>query len=138
MLRYTMKDPNIKTMVVHSQSKSAWNVIGTRLGGKYKIARVPYECCDNEDITSQNRAEAFEHASFISYSFHYSKKICENDNVEQMTKLEAIEYLVENELHTSEWKGAAMYLGCRKIITSSKTSFTKDELDEILRKVKNS
>lgn len=133
-----MKNPNIETQVVHSQSKSAWNVIGTRLGGKYKIARVPYGCCDHEGITDRNRAEAFEHANFISYCFNHSAVICRNDNMKQMTKLEALEYLVENEWNTSEWKGASMYLGCRKIIASSKTSFTKDELDEILRKVKNS
>jgi hypothetical protein len=30
--------------------------------------------------------------------------------MEQMTKIEALEYLVKNEIHTSEWKGAAMYL----------------------------
>ena len=53
-----MKNPNIETQVVHSQSKSAWNVIGTRLGGKYKIARVPYGCCDHEGITDRNREEA--------------------------------------------------------------------------------
>lgn len=28
--------------VKHSQSKTAFNVIGTTLGGKYKIARCPY------------------------------------------------------------------------------------------------
>ena len=27
-----------------------------------------------------------------------------------MTKIEALEYLVKNEIHTSEWKGTAMYL----------------------------
>ena len=26
----------------HSESKTAYNVVGTRLGDKYKIARVPY------------------------------------------------------------------------------------------------
>ena len=38
----------VKTKVVHSQTKSAWNVIGTDLGGKYKIARVPYVTIDDE------------------------------------------------------------------------------------------
>ena len=27
--------------------------------------------------------------------------------MEQMTKIEALEYLVKNEIHTSEWKGTA-------------------------------
>lgn len=32
----------MKTKVVHSQSKTAWNIVGEELGKKYKIARVPY------------------------------------------------------------------------------------------------
>lgn len=28
--------------IKHSESKDAWNIIGTVLGGKYKIARIPY------------------------------------------------------------------------------------------------
>jgi hypothetical protein len=28
--------------IKHSQSKDAWNIIGTRPGGLYKIARLPY------------------------------------------------------------------------------------------------
>lgn len=28
--------------VKHSESKEAWNIIGTTLGGKYKVARCPY------------------------------------------------------------------------------------------------
>ena len=55
-----------------------------------------------------------------------------------MTKIEALEYLVKNEIHTSEWEGTAMYLKCRKIITSSKAFFTKYELDEMLKEVENS
>lgn len=71
-----MKNPNIKTQVVHSLSKSAWNVIGTKLGGKYKIARVPYYAYRDDDYTSEkNRVEAFEHAKFISYCFNNAEKI---------------------------------------------------------------
>lgn len=62
-------------MVVHSRTKSAWNVIGTTLGGKYKIARVPYVCVDHEGITEMNRIEAFEHAGFISYCFNNANDI---------------------------------------------------------------
>jgi hypothetical protein len=58
--------------------------------------------------------------------------------MEQMTKIEALEFLVKNEIHTSEWKGTAMYLKCRMIITSTKTFFTKNELDEMLKEVENS
>lgn len=67
-----LKNPSIKTKVLHSQSKSAWNVIGISLGGKHKIARVPYVCCDNEDLTNKFRVEALEHAQFISYCFNHS------------------------------------------------------------------
>jgi hypothetical protein len=30
-----MENPKIKTRVVHSQTKSAWNIVGENLGGKY-------------------------------------------------------------------------------------------------------
>lgn len=70
-----MKNPNIKTKVVHSQTKSAWNVIGTNIGGKYKIARVPYFVCEDDAISKRNRIEAFEHAEFISHCFNESDKI---------------------------------------------------------------
>lgn len=29
--------------VKHSESKNAWNIVGTRLGSRHKIARCPYE-----------------------------------------------------------------------------------------------
>jgi len=73
-----MKNPKIKTRVVHSQTKSAWNIIGDTLGGKYKIARVPYLCIADQDISDRNRIEAFEHATFISYCFNHSDIICDN------------------------------------------------------------
>lgn len=76
-------NPKIKTKVVHSLSKSAWNVIGEYpLGGKYKIARVPYLCIDNEKITDVNRAEALNHATFISYCFNHSDVICDITGLE--------------------------------------------------------
>ena len=57
--------------VKHSASKTAWNVIGTQLGGKYKIARVPYIQLDGDDETSQaankfQKKEALEHATLIA------------------------------------------------------------------------
>jgi len=70
-----MKNPKIKTKVVHSQTKSAWNVIGATLGDKYKIARIPYLCTDSENIYNINRIEAFEHAEFISHCFNNSDDI---------------------------------------------------------------
>lgn len=72
-----MKNPKIKTQVVHSQTKSAWNIVGTSLGGKYKIARVPYIVMDNQELSDRGRIEAHEHAQFISDCFNKSDKICE-------------------------------------------------------------
>lgn len=57
----------IKTKVKHSLSKTAWNVVGTQLGEKYKIACVPYFVVEgNEILTTRNKHEALEHALFIS------------------------------------------------------------------------
>lgn len=71
-----MKNPKTKTKVLHSQTKSAWNVIGESLGGKYKIARVPYVVVGDEELDSKNRIEASEHAKYISYCFNHSDAIC--------------------------------------------------------------
>ena len=57
----------IKTEVKHSKSKDAWNIVGTELGQKYKIAVIPYFKCDDEIITTQNKMEALDHAFFISF-----------------------------------------------------------------------
>lgn len=60
----------IPTKVVHSQSKAAWNVIGTTLGGKYKIARFPYNVPYDEALAAKERKEAFELATFASNAFN--------------------------------------------------------------------
>ena len=68
-----MKHPNIKTKVVHSESKSAWNVVATEIGNKYKIARIPYNQLtskDTEIYNTREKAEALELAMFISYCFN--------------------------------------------------------------------
>ena len=70
-----MIDPNIKTKVVHSKSKPAWNVIGVELGKKYKIARVPYAATPNPDALDAARAEAKIHADFICACFNDSEAI---------------------------------------------------------------
>lgn len=67
------KMQKIKTKVVHSESKAAWNVVGTSLGAKYKIARCPYLMHESEDLSAKERKEAFEHAQFISKSFNDAK-----------------------------------------------------------------
>ena len=73
-----MKNPNISTNVVHSQSKSAWNVVGDNLGCKFKIARIPYITSEDTTINNKNLIEAFEHAKFISYCFNHSDDILKN------------------------------------------------------------
>lgn len=70
-----MKNPNIKTRVVHSQSKSAWNVIGTELGKRYKIARIPYGDLKDEVLSFRDKQEAFNIAEYISYCFNNSNEI---------------------------------------------------------------
>lgn len=67
-----MTNPKIKTKVFHSQSKDAWNVIGTILGKKYKIARVPYLVTKDEVFDNLEKNEALNHALFISRCFNKS------------------------------------------------------------------
>jgi hypothetical protein len=72
-----MKNPKIKTKVVHSQTKSAYNIIGTSLGNKYKIARIPYLVNGDlsEEWNNKEMDEAKNHAEFISYCFNNSDSI---------------------------------------------------------------
>lgn len=70
-----MENPNIKTKVVHSESKKAWNVIGTSLGAKHKIARIPYLITGNEIIDTTEKSEALRHAKFISQCFNKSDSV---------------------------------------------------------------
>ena len=71
-----MEKINIKTKVVNSQSKTAWNIIGEQVGGKYKIARIPYLVVEDcEALTTKNKYEALLHAQFISKCFNNSDKI---------------------------------------------------------------
>ena len=75
IINETMKNPGIKTRVVHSQSKAAWNIVGVQLGRKYKVARVPYIVTDIPAIDKRERQEAFEQAEFISYCFNNADRI---------------------------------------------------------------
>lgn len=53
--------------VKHSETKSAWNIVGTRISEKYKIARLPYVADDNfPQITTSNRKLAFDTATFLA------------------------------------------------------------------------
>lgn len=70
-----MKNPNIKTKVVHSKTKKAWNVVGEKYMSKYKIARVPYLGINDEIADKKFKKEAYEHAEYISYCFNNSDQI---------------------------------------------------------------
>lgn len=67
---FGLDTPKIKTKVVHSTSRPAWNVVNTKLGGKHKIAIIPYVSIADSDVTETNRAEAWTHANFISKCFN--------------------------------------------------------------------
>lgn len=74
-----MENLNIKTLIKHSESKNAWNIIGTKLGGKYKIARVPYiKIANSKLLTEIEKTKALKHAEFISFCFNNSDKILAN------------------------------------------------------------
>jgi len=51
-------------IVKHSESKNAWNVIGTQLAGKYKIARFPYlhKELNSEEFNMKEKYESFANA----------------------------------------------------------------------------
>ncbi|WP_339889817.1 hypothetical protein [uncultured Flavobacterium sp.] len=70
-----MQNPKIKTKVVHSQSKDAWNIVGNALAQKYKIARIPYLITGNKIIDTKEKSEALLHAEFISKCFNKSDEI---------------------------------------------------------------
>lgn len=91
-----MKNPNIKTKVVHSLSKSSWNVIGETLGSKYKIVRAPYFTSDNKELTAKERKEAFNHAEYISWCFNNSTLILKTfSKIEDNDKLGTFVFMGE-------------------------------------------
>ncbi len=67
-----MINPKIKTKVIHSESKDAWNIVAVGLGMKYKIARVPYLVTKDEVFDNIEKNEAQYHALFISQCFNKS------------------------------------------------------------------
>lgn len=58
-----------KWEIKHSFSKDAFNIIGTVLGGKYKVARVPYLVDEDfPEISDRNKNEAHADAKLIAAS----------------------------------------------------------------------
>ena len=63
-----MENPKIKVKIVHSQSKPAWNIIGNKLGYKYKISYIPkidFEIGLTDTIIKRRRKDVYEE-TFIS------------------------------------------------------------------------
>lgn len=50
-----------------------------------------------------------------------------------MTKEKAIEYLIANEICSSEWAEAGMYHAIKEVVLSKATCFTKRYLDSLLK-----
>ena len=63
----------MKTKVVHSHSKLAWNIVTEEWGEKYKIARIPYEQFDNDILNTRWKYEALEIAMHLSKSMETFK-----------------------------------------------------------------
>jgi len=69
-------ESRLKTKVVHSESKSAWNIVGTALGSTYKIARIPYFIDERiPKISEHNKQMAKNHATFISFCINNAKNL---------------------------------------------------------------
>ncbi len=56
----------MRTKVVHSLTKNAWNVVGDKPGARFKVARVPYIITNNDIVDTLDKAEALKIALFIS------------------------------------------------------------------------
>ena len=57
-----------KWRLKHSESKNAWNIIGTELGGKYKLARVPYLKVDEMYVDTNVVRERIAHLDALLMS----------------------------------------------------------------------
>lgn len=69
---------SIQTKVVHSETKSAWNIVATEWGRRYKIARIPYIILESENSQLLNtiaKSEALERAEYISYCLNNINRI---------------------------------------------------------------
>lgn len=55
--------------VKHSESKDAFNIVGTKLGGKYKIARCPYlQIEGSPELSEREKDETEANAKLIAAS----------------------------------------------------------------------
>lgn len=51
-----------------------------------------------------------------------------------MNRLEALKYLVKNNVFCDEWSGAGMYDALSTVIESEEFFFTQEYLDDLLKK----
>lgn len=51
-----------------------------------------------------------------------------------MNKLEALKYLIDNNVYYDEWRGAGMYEALSTVIKSEEEIFTQEYLDDLLKK----
>ena len=54
-----------------------------------------------------------------------------------MNKIEALEYLVENNVYNDEWSGTGMFSILRDVIRSNAETFEKIDLEILLEKARN-
>lgn len=59
-----------KTQVVHSRNSAAWDVVNKTLGGKFKLASIPYVGSEDPEVAEEQILEAMKHAEFISACFN--------------------------------------------------------------------
>lgn len=75
--------------VKHSESKSSVNVIGTSLGGRYKIARCPYTLIDGlTELNDTEKNEATANALLISKAPEILEML--NDHRKRISELSSL------------------------------------------------
>lgn len=60
-------------------------------------------------------------------------KKCKKNSI-KFDKLNAIKYLVENNVYDNEWSGAGMYLAIEDVINNDTEWFEESYLDHLLKK----
>ena len=73
--KHRIKIKNIECEVKHSETKDAWNILGTGLGRKFKIARIPYLFLEDDEFYKGKRQEALSHAEYIAWALNNSEQL---------------------------------------------------------------
>ena len=55
----------------------------------------------------------------------------------EFNKIDALKYLVKNNVYSDEWSGAGMYHAVETVIISDEEFFTKESLDILLEVASN-